>query len=206
LNALSLGEFLRLCSQAFHQVPQYEHSDRIIKRAMTGFPLNTDLEQVLTKVVLVNSLYRTGIFDVWKIAKHIHDQNIDPKIHDEDITVVDDIRSGHGINKRNLYSFATKYVHWHRPSGFPIYDGLVARLLRDLNSERQFYPEFVLSDLKRYSLLKSVIDELRSKMRLEDLDYKRVDEGLWIHAKHSNGTLPPEIADKVGEAIRSVSA
>lgn len=180
---------------------EYHLADIIIKRAIRQWPDNSNLEDVLTKVVLLNSLYHTNVLDVWKIAQHICSKNIDSKIEKGDLTVVDDIRLGHGIRtkkERNLYSFAAKYVNWHRPTEFPIYDNLVARLLTDLNREYAFHQPFTRSGLRNFQLLKSVLDGLASWARLEDMRYKRIDEALWVYAKQRYDKLPDEISTKVG--------
>ena len=205
MNPLSLGKSLRSCSVAFHSVRQYHLADIIIERAVVQWPHNSNLEAVLTKVVLLNSLYHTNVLDVWKIAQHICGQNVDSKIQKGDLTVVDDIRLGHGIRnkkERNLYSFAAKYLNWHRPTEFPIYDNLVARLLTELNREYGFHQPFVRSGLKNYQLLKSVLDGLTSWAGLEDLRYKRIDEALWVYAKQRYDKLPDEISTKVGLPVK----
>ena len=72
---------------AFHSVREYHLADIIIERTIRQWPDKSNLEDVLTKVVLVNSLYHTNVLDVWKIAQHICSKNIDSKIENGDLTI-----------------------------------------------------------------------------------------------------------------------
>ena len=87
MDPLSLGKSLRSCSVAFHSVREYHLADFIIERTIRQWPDKSNLEDVLTKVVLVNSLYHTNVLDVWKIAQHICSKNIDSKIENGDLTI-----------------------------------------------------------------------------------------------------------------------
>jgi len=68
VDPLSLGKSLRSCSVAFHSVREYHLANIIIERTIRQWSDKSNLEDVLTKVVLVDSLYHTNVLDVWKIA------------------------------------------------------------------------------------------------------------------------------------------
>lgn len=186
-----LRQLLEFCAEKFEKIRRYQITDSAISLAIQQLPKNTRIEDVLIKATLINSLYGTAIFDIIKISQHICNKNIDQKINNGEISVIDDIRTGHGIpadenRERNLYSFATKYISLHAPEKFPIYDGLVKRLLKDINSIHKFHnPSFTQNDLAAYHRLKSVIDSLIAFLNLKrDFRYKKIDQALWLYAKY----------------------
>lgn len=180
-------EFLILCSKQFDD----NKADKVIGDYIKQFHDNTDFHKVFTKVVLINSLYGTNIFDTSKMASHIHDpkKNIDVRIKGGDIKVIDDIRKGHDIKRKkgnkelDFYSFATKYANWHNPSAFPIFDNLVNDLLTQFKKKNILPIEFTAEKLRDYEEFKSVIDSLKKLLQLGDWNYKKIDKALWICAK-----------------------
>jgi hypothetical protein len=207
---MPINELLKLCYNCFHKMERYRLGDAVISSAIQRFPVNIDIEQVLEKVVLINSLYGTAIFDTIKISKRICQIQFDAKIQQADISVVDDIRTGHGIrtvanNDRDLYSFATKYSSWHDPNTFPIYDNLIKKLLVHLNSDLNFHTKFSQANLKIYSLLKNVIDSLIERLQLEEMNYKQMDQGLWVYAKflYKRDELEPDIVSEIQDALNA---
>jgi hypothetical protein len=53
-------------------------------------------------VVLLNALYQGGIINTYRMAEHIVEQRIDKKLQIRDITVIEDIRKGHGIRTKGM--------------------------------------------------------------------------------------------------------
>lgn len=160
--------------------------DGVIKQAICQFPTNGYKIGVYTKAVLINTLYHAGVMAIVRLAHHIVKMNIDPKLRVADLSVVKDIRSGHGIKpakgKRrdiDFYSFATKYVHFHKPHSYPMFDNLVMRLLSEANKNMEFHSRFKQDDLWDYSKYKSVVDSLAKHLRISDWGYKKIDQGLW---------------------------
>ena len=165
-------------------------SDEVIQHALHQFRTNDKMIDVCIKAVLINALYQTAILDIKRLAEHIVTKNIDSKLNTGDVSVVEDIRSGHGIKSSkgrhkeiNFYSFATKYVHFHQPNSFPIYDNLVMRLLCEANKKMGFCEKFTQSKLKDYSFYKFVIDSLAQYLSIADWGYKKIDQGLWMYAR-----------------------
>ncbi len=193
----TITELLLLCCNKFYDIEETRIADQAVKMVFDLWPRNTCREQVLTKVVVLNSLYNTALYDVHTMAEHIIRQRVDPKFSQGDITVVDDIRNGHGIRnrktgkERDFYSFATKYSHWHVPSRYVIYDTFVDAALKDLNERLGFYRSFSSARLKQeYSMLKEVIDSLASIPGLTSLNYKKLDQALWMYGKYLKNKLP----------------
>lgn len=211
---MALKEFLIFCSNLFCKVPQYKVGDDSLGLGIKAYPLNTDINQVFLKVNLVNSICGTKILDTFPVAEHIVHLGIDEGIKNGDLSIIDKIRQGHGIktkngNDRNLYSFTSKYIHWHNPVAFPIYDKLVRRLLADLNNNNghRFHPLFTPRDLENnYTLLKTVIDSLTSFTQLDNLRYRETDRALWLYAKYlyKRNQLQEDIAAHIQKAEKEL--
>ena len=88
------------------------------------YPKNGEMDDVLIKVCSLNDFYSTNIFSPFTVAKHIVDLDIDPRLANRDLTLVNDIAvvKVNGRKPRNNYSFATKYCSHHFPKDYPIYE------------------------------------------------------------------------------------
>jgi len=207
----TIKELLLLCSQKFYDIKGTRIADQAVKMVFERWPGNTRQEQVLTKVVVLNSLYNTALYDVLTMAGHIVEQGVDLKLLQGDMTLVDDIRKGHGIRRKtnkeewDFYSFATKYCHWHAPSNYVMYDTNVDEALKGLNERLGFYRSFSSAMLRQeYSTLKEVINSLASTLGLTNLDYKKLDQALWMYGRYLKNNLPDDIKaqlDTLGKAV-----
>ncbi len=54
---------------------------------------NTDLTEVLLKVIAINKLYCTTVFDTFTLAKHTHGRNIDKLLEEKDFKFIDTINT-----------------------------------------------------------------------------------------------------------------
>ncbi len=184
-----LSVVLKTCAAVFDNNERFMLSDTVISQAISRFKDNSAIEEVLPKVILINSFYSTQIYSTERIADHIISADIDSRLHDGDPSVVGDIRRRHGIKTKktdkeiDFYSFATKYAALHEPQRYAIFDGLVMRLLTALNAQLGFCPRFAQPDLRDYSRYLSVVDSLADSTGLSSLRYKHLDQGLWIYAK-----------------------
>lgn len=156
---------------------------RVLARAFAQYPANTHLEDVLTKVVLLNGLYNTNVFAVVEMAKHICAIAIDPPLALGSAAVVDRIAmlTVGGATRRH-YSFATKYCSWHWPEKYPIYDNLVKRLLWQYQIDHGF-TRFRPPDLQEYSRYREILVAFQRWCKLQDFTFKDVDRFLWLYAK-----------------------
>ena len=85
-------------------------------------PYNTDLREVLIKCSTLNDFYSTNIFDIHSVAKHICNLNIDERLKEGDLSLVNEIarvKVGNLLKPRTFYSFATKYCSHHQPENMP---------------------------------------------------------------------------------------
>lgn len=143
-------------------------------------PQNASLDDVLLKVVTLNTFYSTNIKSVYTVARHILDLNIDTRLKAGDETLVDEIAnvtmsSG---KVRNEFSFATKYCSHHNADDYPIYDSYVDKLLRHFRDADGF-AEFHNDELRVFPVFKRTILKLRDFYSLRTFSLKEIDQYLW---------------------------
>jgi hypothetical protein len=144
------------------------------------YPQNTEIEDVLIKVSSLNDFYSTNIFSPFTVAKHIVELNIDKRLEESDVTLVNDIakvKMDNG-NVINFYSFATKYCSHHKPYDYPIYDSYVYKILRYFRDEDSFH-KFRTAELKEFPVFKDILITFRNFYGLDNYSLKDIDRYLW---------------------------
>lgn len=207
-TSTSLRNILISCAELFESNERFVREDRIIADILGKFVGNSNLDSVLVKTVIINSLYATAIRNTTAMAKHIAGLRIDEKLKTGDVTIVQDIRQGHGLHhpisgkELDLYSFATKYAALHRPRAFPLFDNLVMRFLTALNKTLSFHDRFTQLQLRDFNKYKSVIDSLITFTQLEGFKYKKFDQGIWVISKYHYN--PINLSDLESDKIRDM--
>jgi hypothetical protein len=188
----------------FDRDDRYGPADRILSRVFLQHPSNALFEDVLLKVVFLNSLYNTNVFAVWEMARHILELAVDPALQAADLHLVERIArlTIRGKTRRH-YSFATKYCSWHRPEDFPIYDSLVDRVLIQYRDCFAF-GQFSRSDLQEYWKYKEVLAAFRTHFGLDKFSFKQIDKFLWFTSKDLGAAQQLAAADPAG--VRKVGA
>lgn len=168
-------------SSRFDMDDRYGPVERVLARIFADHPSNIGLEDVLTKVVLLNGLYNTNVFAVLDMAKHICGLDIDSQLSEALPDAVDRIAllTVSGITRRH-YSFATKYCSWHSPHRFPIFDSRVEWLIWQYQRADHF-ATFQRLELHLYSHYRDVIEAFRRSYGLEECSFKEIDKFLWLH-------------------------
>lgn len=168
-------------------IQQFDETQTVVELALAKlfqlYPENTALEEVLLKVIVLNYLYRTAIWAIYKVAENIVSLDIDPLIREgqsEAVDLIAHIRLGD--KTRNNYSFATKYCAWHNPSAYPIYDGFVAQMLWAYSRQDKF-DTFLRQDLWKYDLFKRIIENFQTFYNLTAYEFKDIDKFLWLAGK-----------------------
>ncbi|MCK9482274.1 MAG: hypothetical protein M0R38_11005 [Bacteroidia bacterium] len=150
-------------------------------------PNNDNISDILLKVSVLNDFYSTNIFKVFPVAKHILSLNIDERLSNEDLTLVDDIkRVDMGDRVLNFYSFASKYCSHHKPRSYPIYDSYVDKVLRYYRRVDNF-ADFNNENLKDYTHFNSILEDFRSFYRLDNYNLKELDKYIWQLGKEYFG-------------------
>lgn len=147
-------------------------------------PQNNNIDDILLKVTALNNLYNTNIYDVLPVAQHILELNIDNRLEQEDLNLIEEIQKVTiGGKERNFYSFATKYCSHHKPAVFPIYDKYVDKCLRYFKKFDNF-SSFKNEDLKDYKKLKKILLEFQEFYKLHEFNLKQIDQYLWLLGKN----------------------
>jgi len=163
----------------------YVLQESSLKKLFTiTYPENSDIDDVLIKVCALNDFYSTNIFSPFTVAKHIVALDIDRRLADNDLKLVNDMAIViTGENKtRNFYSFASKYCSHHKPEIYPIYDSFAEKILIHFNEMEQFH-HFNKKDLKNYPDYKAVILMFQQHYGLTQYSLKEIDKYLWIKGK-----------------------
>lgn len=143
------------------------------------YPNNTDINDILIKAASLNDFYSTNIFSIFAVAKHIHSLDIDRRLREGDLSLVDDIAdiTINGKAKR-FYSFASKYCSHHEPTLFPIYDFYVEKVLIHFRQVDKFC-DFQNEDLKQYPQFMTILDSFQAYYGLQEYNKKDLDRYLW---------------------------
>jgi hypothetical protein len=176
-------ESVKLACERFDQLHQLAEST--LQELFRLFPKNDDLNHVLLKVVAVNALYGTCIFDLEEVARHIHAHHaaIDSALSSGGPEAVDliahlKVRS----RSHNFYSFATKYANCQQPQPFPIYDSRIDSYLWTLQQRNRF-AAFQHNDLCNYAKFVEIMTTFRSFHHLEAFSFKMIDKFLHLHTE-----------------------
>ena len=188
-------EYVKAFDQDNDRVDYYK--DKALFELFSQFPCNTEPEQVLAKVTLLNSFYSTQIPDIalMEVTQDIISMNIDGRLHGDnaDISPVNEIAYGLKRYQRNLYSFASKYCSFHHPDRFPIVDSYSKGMLYYMNhSEKQdlhFYADdFTQTDLNNYLNYYKIYRSFIDHFHLGAFSFKDIDKYLWKYAKYEVGS------------------
>jgi len=165
--------------------------DNVVRKVFNKNPNNTDAEDVLLKVVVLNSLYRTNILDFDKMKEHIVKlgvkEKLDMLLKSGDLKAVDLIRHDHRIRYNettkidmDTYSFSTKYCHWSNPNAYPIMDQFVYKAIMRLKKDT-LISGFKGDDLRDINIFKNIVDKIKEITGIQS--YKELDQSLWIYGQ-----------------------
>lgn len=193
--------------------PNFEIHDDLLNKLFKKHNKNDDFEEVLLKVVALNTFYSAGIKNIHltNMAKHIVDiykekEYIDNPCSTHDpsdqclklvnklakIEVKEKQKNGEEISKdRNYYSFASKFCFFQNNKFFFIYDSYVAESL--FQFQKQFkneyeeklskYTKVTREGLKDYEFFYRVINEFITVFELRNLTNREIDIYLWSEGK-----------------------
>lgn len=162
----------------------YVAQDRALRKLISTFPNNTELDEVLLKSSTLNDFYSTNIFFIYSMATHIHSlKNVDQRLKDGDLSLMDDMRKVTIQGKtKDFYSFSSKYCANHNPEAFPIYDSFVEKVLWYFQQKDKF-SQFKRADLKIYAKFKQVLLDFQNYYKLGDFKLRELDTYLWLLGK-----------------------
>jgi hypothetical protein len=159
----------------------YVLQERSLKKLFTKtYPKNKSMDDILIKVCSLNDFYSTNIFSPVLVSKHIAELDVDKRLKEGDLSLVNDIAEVEVSKDKtiNFYSFATKYCSHHRPLIYPIYDSYVEKVLMYFRRQDNFY-EFLKKDLKIYPKYREILIEFKNYYGLKNYNLKQIDKYLW---------------------------
>jgi len=171
---------VRKANDSFDTDPQTALYNASIRLVFDQWPENREPASVLAKVVLLNRLYNTSVYDVYTVARNIVAIEPDERLAAGDPSLVEDLaRVTIQDGQRRFYSFATKYCFWHRPDDYVIYDSYVDDALWAYKRETSF-AEFRRYDLSSdYRDFLRVIEAFREHFGLQAVSRRELDRFLW---------------------------
>jgi hypothetical protein len=174
--------YLRRWQSLDNYVNQEHALDKLFLYTFTD---NSDLDNILIKCSTLNDFYSTNIFDIHSVAQHIYKLNIDQRLKNGDLSLVNDIahvKVGENSSPRFFYSFATKYCSHHQPLKYAIYDSYVEKVFVELKNRDKF-SIFKRPQLKDYCTYMRVVKDFQQFYQLEQYNIKQLDQYLWQMGK-----------------------
>lgn len=159
---------------------KYTDIDSVLKCLFKNYCHNTCFQEVLLKVLAINTFYTTHISGAEIIPLTSHIVNI---YNLDELLVAGDLSAYHKISItpkkiNNAYVFASKYCHFHNPKKYPIFDSKSRKTLYMINKKENFVDEFPKEKLSDYKFYKDCVDTLIGAFN-KKYDYKKLDEFLW---------------------------
>lgn len=161
-------------------LPDYTTREEAINELFQShYNSNKSLKNIIIKCSVLNDFYSTNIFNVYPVACHILELDIDDRLKNGDISLVSEIANNKISGKeKNFYSFASKYCSHHNQEEYPIYDYYVDQMLRHFRNVDAFF-DFDNNDLKNYEKFKNILLKFREFYKLETFSLKDL---IVIHA------------------------
>lgn len=178
---------------------QWEENDKIkVHSVFAQYPHNTQITEALQKAEILDRVYSTQILRFNKkkglqiVAQHICSlQEIDKRISDGNIFVIDEIADTKEELGKNIFSFATKYSYFCNPIAYPICDKNVCTLLHCLNQKHRFFYNTIPTAASEFPKIggsqvwKKIIDSFKDHFNLQGFTYREIDLYLSIWYKNN---------------------
>ena len=195
VNNEEINKYINICNGD----PVYTLNKDSLDDLFVKYPNNsTNINKIGIRVksITLNECYSTRIksIDLVKLPDWICNiPNIDKRITSGDFSVVNEIaasKSVGGVTTQDVYSFASKYCHFHNPDAYPIFDSYVSDMLCQLQKEEDFYrkqlgvnKKFTQTDLKDYSKFNEVRQAFVNYYNLNHYSILDIDKFLWRAGK-----------------------
>ncbi|GAB6393646.1 MAG: hypothetical protein MdMp014T_3019 [Treponematales bacterium] len=179
-------EVFNLYQEKWEKRAGFVDHDNELKDLFTTHPSNSNYDEVLKKVKLLNRYYKAIFNKVEPVARHIVNLNIDPRLKNADTDLIRDIAEVPDYNP--LSSFASKYCSFHKPEYYPIFDSRVRAFLCFCLKQKTWGFSFDFDELfkknsgslRDYPAYKKVLERFRKHFGLSDFSFKKVDQYLWL--------------------------
>ena len=129
-----MKEKVKLANEIYAKLNGWNIANGTLSEYFNGELINEGkINVILTKVCLIDSLYKTSLKNQISVANHILSiKDLDKKLKEGGVGLVIEISKWKDPTTkkiRNLISFASKFCHFHNKKAFPIYDSHASRAL-----------------------------------------------------------------------------
>ena len=178
------GDELERYIEQWKGMDDYQNQEDALDKLFGLCPHNTDIKDVLLKSTVLNDFYSTRIIDINPVAEKILGLDVDRRLDDGDLTLVDDMGTVKRADDKevSVYSFASKYCSHHKPDLYPIYDSFVEKMLCFFQQRDEFH-SFKRNELRQYPRFHEVMVAFREYYGLTKYSFKLVDKFLWLLGK-----------------------
>lgn len=163
-------EKINIAKEIYSKLPKWNIANNLLTKFFKNKSSNYSREDILIKILLIDSLYKTNLKDPISLAEHISSLNYLPEeIKSGDSLAVDKVAN---FNGKNLLSFSSKFCHFHNKECYPIYDKYVCVALKNLIGWK---------DKRTYKNFLEGTDKLREYNHIQDVSFEDLDKYLWLY-------------------------
>ena len=180
---------IEAAKQLYERLGGWKLANEVIASYLQDHPDNMKEHSVVTKVVLVNSLYFTNIREPLRMARHILElHGLDAQLEAGEVEAVERI----AMDDRYYVSFASKYAHFHNKIAFPIFDSFAVAAMAQLQERgRRSFPN--------YTKFFETIKAFREQAGLASVSWEDFDKYLWLYGQKKaldkeNRTISKEVS------------
>ena len=164
---------IEAAKQLDEKLGDWKLANEVISSYFEAHPENTNEHSVITKVVLVNSLYFANIREPLGMARHILGlHGLDAQLEAGEVEAVERIAK----DDRYYVSFASKYAHFHNKTAFPMYDSFVVDAVGRRLQERGL-------SFRSYTKFFETIKAFREQAGLASVSWEDFDKYLWLYGQ-----------------------
>jgi len=163
---------IEAAKQLYERLGGWKLANEVIASYLQDHPDNMKEHSVVTKVVLVNSLYFTNIREPLRMARHILElHGLDAQLEAGEVEAVERI----AMDDRYYVSFASKYAHFHNQTAFPIFDSFAVAAMAQLQERGFSFPS--------YTKFFETIKVFREQAGLTSVSWEDFDKYLWLYGQ-----------------------
>ncbi len=155
-------------------------TDRAFQMLNERFP-DFGREATIIKCAVINDLYSTNVFAIWRMAEHIVGVMKDPpRDPDELAETIARLPDADGNSTRHHWSFTSKFCHFFVDAEtFPIYDSYC----RDMLAHHLGRGRCVSDSSNPYRAFKQNLEQLRELSGVS-ASLREMDQYLWLAGQH----------------------
>ncbi len=176
-------------------ISNYPDHERIIQSLVSKYPDQNNYDEVLLKVVMINTLYSAGLntikstdtISVNDMAKHIVEMDEKENLSELIKSPEKDSNQNRAVHLiaqkegfKDAYSFASKYCNWHNMDGFAVMDTYSKGVMYYLNKSTETY-----ESISKYDRFSKITIDFRDSI-CSGISLKELDMFLWLYGKTHN--------------------